>query len=116
MEVTMNNEDKKERILNGMTIKEAIFRCGELQLQYEQVVLLVAKLKPVNQKQLLIDLQTHGTNEYEWYQSGVAEGNLILNINLEGDIQSNQKDAYKNLSAERRRQAINEKLHDLFGI
>jgi len=26
------------------------------------------------------------------------------------------KDAYKNLSAERRRQAINEKLKDLFGI
>jgi len=108
--------DNKERILDGMTIKEAIFRCGELQLPYEQVTRLIIELHPVNRQQILTNLQTPGTDEYEWYQSGVVEGNLNLNINLEGDVVSNQKDAYKNLSAERRRQAINEKLHDLFGI
>ena len=108
----MNNE----RILDGMTVQEAIFRCGELQLPYDQVVRLVAEIKPVNQKQLLIDLETPGTDEYEWYQSGVAEGNLKLNIDLESDVTKSEKDAYKHLSAERRRQAINRKLEDLFGI
>ena len=40
-------EDKKERILDGMTIKEVIFRCGELQLPYEQTVRLAAESNPV---------------------------------------------------------------------
>jgi len=106
----------KERILDGMTTKESISRCGELQLPFEQVAQLIIDLHPVNRQQLLSNLQTPGTDEYEWYQSGVAEGNLKLNINLDSDIESNQKDAYKSLSAERRRQAIDEKLKDLFGI
>lgn len=112
----MNNEKNKERILDGMTIKEAIFRCGELKLPHDQVARLVAESHPVDPKQLLTNLQTPGTDEHEWYRSGVAEGNLILNINLEGDVNSNQKDAYKSLSAERRRQAIDDKLKDLFEI
>ena len=112
----MKTEANNERILDGMTIKEAISRCGELQLPYEQVARLITDLHPVNRQQLLSNLQTPGTDEHEWYHSGVAEGNLNLNIYLEGDVESNQKDAYKSLSAERRRQAIDEKLHDLFGI
>jgi len=75
---------------------------------------VVDEHRPVNQKQLLVDLQTPGTDEYGWYQSGLAEGNLKLNINLESDVTRSEKDAYKHLSAERRRQAINKKLDDLF--
>ncbi|GHT63001.1 hypothetical protein FACS189451_08810 [Bacteroidia bacterium] len=107
----------KERILDGMTKKQIIVRCGELQLPHEQVVLLVAEQHPVSQQQLLANLQTTGTNEYEWYQSGVAEGNLKLNIELEANVSDPKaKDAYKHLSAERRRQAVNRKLDDLFNI
>ena len=105
----MSENKNKRRIFDGMTVKEAIVRCGELQLPYEQVVFLVCEKtnKPVNR--LLADLQTPGKEEYEWYQSGVAEGNLRLNINLEADVRDSEKDAYKSLSAERRRQAINQK-------
>ena len=111
------NEDKKERILDGMTIQDAIFRCGELQLPYEQVVYLIAEFHQVDNRQLLNDLQTPGTDEYEWYQSGVAEGNLKLNANLEYNVgDPKAKGAYENLSAERRRQAIDDKLKDLFEI
>ena len=39
----MNEKNKQERILAGMTVKEAIFRCGELKLPYEQVDRLVAE-------------------------------------------------------------------------
>jgi len=112
------NEEKNDRILEGMTIKNAIFRCGELQLPYDQVARLIIDSHPVNRQQLLAALQTPGTDEYDWYQSGVAEGALKLNIELEANVGGlePQKDAYKHLSAERRRQAINDKLKDLFGI
>ena len=111
----MNEIENKERILDGMAFKEAIIRCGELQLPYEQVVYLVSDKtkKPVNQ--LYADLQTPGTEENEWYQAGVSEGNLKLNINLESNVgDPKSKDAYKHLSAERRRQALNRKIDDLF--
>jgi hypothetical protein len=40
-----------------------------------------------------------------------------LNIDLEDNVSNPKaKDAYKHLSAERRRQAINKKLEDLFGM
>jgi len=105
-----------ERILENMAVREAIFRCGELQLPYEQTVLLVAESNPVDQKQLLQNLQTPGTDEHGWYRSGEAEGNLRLNINLERNVgDPKAKDAYKHLSAERRRQAINRRIEDLFG-
>jgi len=111
------NEEKNDRILEGMTIKDAIFRCGELQLPYDQVARLIIDSHPVNRQQLLAALQTPGTDEHEWYQSGVAEGSLKLNIDLESNVfDPKAKDAYKHLSAERRRQAINDKLEDLFGI
>jgi len=103
------------RILDGMTVNEAIFRCGELQLPFEQVVRLVSELEPINQKQLLTDLETPGSAEYDRYRAGVAEGILRLNVCLESDIETDQKDAYKSLSAERRRQALDEKIKDLFG-
>jgi hypothetical protein len=110
----MNNNT---RILDGKTLQEAIFRCGELQLPYEQVILLLAPIHPVDPIRLLTALQTPGTDQYEWYQQGVAEGNLKLNIDLEANIDDPKaKDAYKHLSAERLRQAINHKLEDLFGI
>jgi len=100
----MKEEMNNERILDGMTVKEAIVRYGELQLPYEQVARLVADMVETGHALSLHEkLQTPGTDEYEWYQSGFAEGNLKLNINLESDVKTNQKDAYRNLSAERRR-------------
>jgi hypothetical protein len=48
---------------------------------------------------------------------GVAQGVLKLNIDLEHNVgDPKAKDAYKHLSAERRRQAINHKLKELFGV
>jgi|GEM_PF-2608752 len=107
-------EDKK-RILSGMTTKDAIFRCGELQLSYEDVCLLLAE--KTNPEQLMKDLQNPESESSGWYQQGVAEGRLKLAAELEHNIgEPKAKDAYKNLSGERRRQAINEKLEDLFGL
>lgn len=108
------NEDKR-KILSDMSLKDAISRYGELQLALDDVCWLMAE--KTDPEQLMRDLLDPGSEPYRWYQSGVAEGNLKLNIDLEYNIgEPKAKDAYKHLSAERRRQAINKKLEDLFGL
>ncbi|MEA4975735.1 hypothetical protein SDC9_187568 [bioreactor metagenome] len=106
-----------ERIFDEMTLSESITRCGELQITLEDTVRLIADKTDHSPAQLLSALQDPGSDEYKWYHNGVAEGNLKLNIDLESNIgEVKAKDAYKNLSGERRRQAINKKLDELFGI
>jgi hypothetical protein len=110
----MNND---EQLLSGMSLHDILFRCGELQLPFEQAVQLAAAQSPVNKQQLLADLQTPGTDAYQSYHAGVAEGALKLNADLESNVGNPKaKDAYNHLSAERRRQTINQKLEELFGI
>ena len=110
---TDNTEDKI-RILSDMSVKDAIFRCGELQLTHEDTVRLLSE--KTNPDKLMADLQNPGSQPYAWYHNGVAEGNLKLNIDLEYNVSDPKaKDAYKNLSGERKRQAVNKKLDELFG-
>jgi hypothetical protein len=111
----MNENKDKERILSDLSTKDAIFRCGELQLSHEDTCWLLSK--KTDPEKLMRDLQNPESEPYSWYHNGVAEGNLKLNIDLEYNVgDPKAKDAYKHLSAERRRQAINKKLDDLFGI
>ncbi|MCL1942232.1 MAG: hypothetical protein FWF54_01590 [Candidatus Azobacteroides sp.] len=75
------SENKK--ILDDMTTEQVIQQCGEVRLPFEQVVtLLSGKLSVSEQKQLLTNLTTPGTDEYNLYQQGVAEGDFKLNIDL----------------------------------
>ncbi|MDR0866584.1 MAG: hypothetical protein LBO74_16875 [Candidatus Symbiothrix sp.] len=107
--------EKVEKLLKGLSIKDALFRCGQLQLSFQDICRLL--FDRANPEQLMDSLSHPGSEEYNWYQEGVAEGNLKLNIELEANVgDPKAKDAYKNLSAERRRQVINEKLYDLFGL
>ncbi len=112
--MSSENKDNK-RILSDMSLQEALFRCGELQLSYEDTCTLLAqKTDPVG---LLGQLQDPDSEAHAWYRQGVAEGNLKLNIDLEENVgDPKAKDAYKNLSAERTRQSVNKKLKDLFGL
>jgi hypothetical protein len=114
----MSEEEEKKKnahILDGMNLEEAIFRCGELQASFEETALLLSgKMDP---KLLVKLLQTPGTEPHEAYHKGMAEGNLSLDATLVANVENPKaKDAYKFLSAERRRQAINEKLHELFEL
>lgn len=109
--------ENKERILDELTLKQSIFRCGELHLTLDDTVRLTVDKSDKNAKQLMHALQDAHSDEYEWYHNGMAEGNLKLNIDLEANVgEVKAKDAYKNLAGERRRQAINKKLDELFGV
>ena len=104
-----------DKITDGMTLERIVARCGELQLDYENVCLLCREL--CDPAELIKQLTDPNSETYTWYHSGVAQGNLKLNIDLEWNVSDPKaKDAYKHLSAERRRQAINRKLEELFGM
>jgi hypothetical protein len=107
-------EEKRTHLLDDLSLLEAIERCGELKIPVEEVAMLLAD-RPGAQT-LSADLSTPGTEASNAYNRGVAEGDLKLAIDLEANIENPKaKDAYKSLSAERRRQAINRKLDELFG-
>jgi len=104
-----------DRITDGMTLERIISRCGELQLDHTHVCRLCRDL--CDPTKLLQKLQDPESDESEWYSAGVAHGILKLSIDLEYNIsEPKSKDAYKHLASERRRQAINRKLEELFGI
>lgn len=108
-------EDDKKQKLSDMSSRDAISRCGELQLSFEDTVRLLSE--KTDPDKLMKDLQDEKSEAYSWYQNGIAQGNLKLNINLEYNVtEPKAKDAYKNLSSERRRQSVNKKLNELFGL
>ncbi len=109
-----NKKEDKRKILSEMSMDDALFRCGELQLEFEDTCLLLSK--KTDPGELMRELNNPQSSAYRIYMEGVAEGNLVLMANLEYNVgDPKAKDAYKNLSAERKRQAINNKLDDLFG-
>ncbi|NDV46184.1 hypothetical protein D0T49_03900 [Paludibacter sp. 221] len=116
MKENTEEQKKDERpILSSMSVKDAVYRCGMLQLDFEDICLLLAE--KTNPEQLMAELQDPESEPYQWYHQGVAEGKLKLAIDLEYNVgDPKAKDAYKNLSAERRREAVNKKLKDLFGL
>ena len=106
-------ETKSTSILGDLSLTDAIARCGELQMSEDEISVLLAHR--TDARQLLSDLQTPGTEAHEAYVRGQAEGNLKLYIDLEANVSDPKaKDAYKSLAAERRRQAINRKIDELF--
>jgi hypothetical protein len=110
-----SEEQKAPRdILSGMSLLDAIARCGELDIPEDDVVRLLSDDRLLPGK-FRTGLKTPGTEFYEAYQRGMAEGILNLAATLEANVsEPKAKDAYKSLSAERRRQAINRKLDELF--
>jgi hypothetical protein len=109
------SEEKREHLLDGLSLSDAIARCGELQMSEDETAALLFDRTDHDDAKLAADLRTPGTEAFEAYRRGLAEGALKLNIDLEANVSNPKvKDAYKSLSAERRRQAINRKLDELF--
>ena len=112
-EQPLTDPKNNKRIVEGMGLEDIIFRCGELQLDHETTCNLCTG--HCDTRYLLLELNNPYSKYHEIYMRGVAEGELNLNIALEHNVgEPKAKDAYKFLSAERRRQAINKKLNELF--
>jgi hypothetical protein len=121
MKITSTTNDAPEakaffpdgKITDGMTPDRIVARCGELQIDYTNVCLLCRDL--CDPKELMRNLQDPDSDVAALYASGVAQGLLKLNADLEANVSNPKaKDAYKHLSAERRRQAVNAKINELF--
>jgi hypothetical protein len=112
----MDNSEQKskpEGLLDDLSLLDAIARCGELQMNEDEIARLLAHRADAGS--LLTDLRTPGTAAFEALRRGEAEGALKLNIALEANVENPKvRDACKSLSAERRRQAVNRKLDELF--
>jgi hypothetical protein len=109
----MNEKEKRKHLLDDLSLSDAIERCGKLKIPVEEVAVLLSDRPGAGQ--LPTDLTTPGTEAFTAYHRGLAEGGLKLAIDLEDNVGNPKaKDAYKHLSAERRRQAINRKLDELF--
>jgi hypothetical protein len=107
-------ESGRESALDGLSLTDAIARCGELEMHPEDIVRLLAHR--TGAAQLLSDLATPGTASYEAYRRGVSEGLLKLKMDLEANVSNPKaKDAYKSLAEERYRQAVGRKIDELFG-
>ena len=64
----MNNNEDKRKILSDMSLKDAILRCGELQLTFDDVCWLMAE--KTDPEQLMRDLQDPASEPYRWYRGG----------------------------------------------
>ncbi len=110
---TMAKKDFKH-----LTVEQAIVRCGELLIEKANIPLLLAdKLNRKEQIALARNLSSPNSEEYMLYAKGAANGELDTAIKLSNLVGNPKaKDAFKNLNEERRRQAINKKLHENFGL
>lgn len=110
----MSEKEEQKRLLSDLSVDDSIFRCGELQISIEDTCRLLSER--TDPYVLMKELKNPRSHSYSLYHNGVAEGNLKLNIDLEYNVSNPKaKDAYKNLSAERKRQAVNKKLEEMFG-
>ena len=108
---TLNNES----LVKDIGLHDILFRCGELQLDYQTTCSLC--VGHIHEDALYYHLNNPLSEYYIMYVRGVAEGKMKLIIDLEHNVgEPKAKDAYKHLSAERRRQAINQKLEELFDV
>ena len=106
---TKNNN----RLVDKLSLDDMLFRCGELQLDIIDTCNLCAS--HIDTLRLKHELNDPNSTYYTTYMQGVSEGKLKLNIDLEYNISEPKvRDAYKSLTSERRREAINRKLEELF--
>lgn len=110
-------EEEKPKALAEMNKNEVIFACGKLNLPASQVVrILHDKLSPAERGALLMALEDKASPEYQTYIQGQAQGDAEIKLSLHENAATGDSDAYKNLTAEQRKDAINQSIRKNFGI
>ncbi len=99
------------------SFEEILYNCGKFGLPKENALSFYrSKLSKVDFQRLELALQDAESNEIQIYTDGVVAGEALLQAGLFQNVLDGERDAYKNYSAEQRRQAINKKINEHFGI
>lgn len=106
--------------INEMSNLQVIEECGRLKFSIAQIVALLRYRLTVQEKnQLIINLKTPCTAEYEAYETGYVQADFELQRALHSQAMAGgkgAKDALDGLNEEQRRQVINKALSDKFGL
>ncbi len=118
MEIQKTNEAVPN--ISEMTDLEVIEACGRLKFSISQIVALLRyRLTVQDKNQLIINLKTPCTAEYEAYETGYVQADFELQRSLHAQAMiggKGSKDALDGLNEEQRRQIINKALADKFGL
>ncbi len=99
------------------SFEEILYNCGKYGLPKENVLNICrSKLSVVERKRLEVVLNDPNSEEVQLYNDGIITGEALMKAGLFQDVLDGERDAYKNYSAEQRRQAINKKINEHFGI
>lgn len=112
--------DQAAANISEMTNLQVIEECGRLKFSIAQIVALLRYRLTVQEKnQLIINLKTPCTAEYEAYETGYVQADFELQRALHSQAMAGgkgAKDALDGLNEEQRRQVINKALADKFGL
>lgn len=116
------NTRKEESVkdISEMADLQVIEECGRLKFSISQIVALLRyRLTAQGKNQLIINLKTPCTAEYEAYETGYVQADFELQRALHVQAMAGgkgAKDALDGLNQEQRRQVINKALADKFGL
>lgn len=112
-----DNSGSEKKLLTELSTNDVIYQCGKVQLPFEQIALILnQRLSKTERIALVAQLNDKNSPEFHAYARGVAEGNAELRLSLHEGAATGDSDAYKNLTAEQRKNAINESIRKNFGI
>ena len=109
--------EEEKKLLAELSTIDVIYQCGKVQLPFEQIALILnQRLSKTERIALVAQLNDKNSPEFQAYARGVAEGDATLKISLHDSASTGDSDAYKNLTAEQRKNAINQSIRKNFGI
>lgn len=111
----MSKKNKKE--IQEKTPEEIIKECGKLGFPKSYAVrILCDKISSEELERIKSALGNPNSIESQWYEDGIAIGDMELAGAQFDSAVGNEKDAYKSMSAERKRQAVDRAIRKNFGI
>lgn len=116
----MEDNQEKKRVFEEMSVLEALEHLGKMQVSVEKTILVMARANKIDEYlriHITIELQNNDEHSpyFIAYQKGKLMGELELQEDLLNAVKSGDKDAYKELEQERKKQKISEKINELFG-
>lgn len=102
--------------ISTMSIDDIIKMGGALECSHDQIMALIyPRTSKTEVMRIALALRTPNSPEYILYHSGRNEADFKLRLQLQA-LAGKDKDIYKAFTEEQARHAINETLHEKFGL